>query len=134
MMAARILIVEDNQANLELAEYLFKTFGYATVTARDGQEGIRAARLTNPDLIVCDLQMPIMNGYEVVREVLKDPLLRRVPVIAVTALSMPGDREKILSAGFKGYLSKPIDPETFVQTIAKFLPPELRTRQAMDNI
>lgn len=128
-MSARILIVEDNRVNLELVEYLLKAFGYATFAAMDGQEGVRAAKEMHPDLIICDLQMPIMNGFEVMRELNKDPLFRQVPVIAVTALSMPGDREKILSAGFKGYLSKPIDPETFVQTITKFLPPELRAQK-----
>ena len=128
-MAARILVIEDNKANLELVEYLLKASGYATLAARDGEEGVRAARKEHPDLIICDLQMPIMDGYEVVRHLKKDPLLRSIPVIAVTALSMPGDRSNVLAAGFDGYLSKPIDPETFVGTVEDFLPPGLRARR-----
>jgi two-component system cell cycle response regulator DivK len=125
-MAARILIIEDNKANLELAEYLLKASGYATLAARDGEEGVRAARKELPDLIICDLQMPIMDGYEVVRQLKKDPQLRSIPVIAVTALSMPGDRGNVLAAGFDGYLSKPIEPEIFVRTVEGFVPPGLR--------
>jgi CheY-like chemotaxis protein len=128
-MAARVLIIEDNKANLELAEYLLKASGYMTLTARDGEEGVRGARKEHPDLIICDLQMPIMDGYQVVRELKKDPLLRSIPVVAVTALSMPGDRTNVLAAGFDGYLSKPIDPETFVRTVEGFLPPGLRARR-----
>jgi two-component system, cell cycle response regulator DivK len=129
-MAARILIIEDNKANLELAEYLLKASGYATLAARDGEEGVRAARKERPDLIICDLQMPIMDGYEVVRELKKDPQLRSIPVLAVTALSMPGDRNNVLSAGFDGYLSKPVDPETFARTVEDFLPAGLRARRS----
>jgi CheY-like chemotaxis protein len=132
-MAARVLIIEDNKANLELVEYLLKASGYTTLTARDGEEGVAAARKEHPDLIICDLQRPIMDGYEVVRELKKDPLLRSIPAIAVTALSMPGDRKQVMSAGFDGYLSKPIDPETFVRTVEGFLPPGLRARRPPDG-
>ena len=132
-MAARVLIIEDNKTNLELVDYLLKASGYETLTARDGEEGLRTARKELPDLMICDLQMPVMDGYDVVREAKKDPLLRSIPIIAVTALSMPGDRNNILSAGFDGYLSKPIDPETFVRSVQDFLPPELRSRRPPDG-
>ena len=132
-MAARILIIEDNKANLELAEYLLKASGYTTLTATDGEEGVRSARKEHPDLIICDLQMPIMDGYEVVKHLKNDPLLRSIPVIAVTALSMPGDRNKVLAAGFDGYLSKPIEPETFVRTVEGFVPPGLRAQRGPGN-
>jgi CheY-like chemotaxis protein len=132
-MAARILIIEDNKANLELAEYLLKASGYETLTAQDGAQGVRSARKDKPDLIVCDLQMPVMDGYEVLREVKKDPLLRQIPIIAVTAFSMPGDRNNVLTQGFDGYLSKPIDPETFARTVEGFLPPELRSRRPPES-
>lgn len=125
-MVSRILIIEDNPISLELAEYLLKASGYLTLAAGNGEEGVRIARQEHPDLIICDLQMPIMNGYEVVQELKADPLLRPIPIIAVTALSMPGDRHNVLSAGFNGYLSKPIDPETFVRAVEEFLGPELR--------
>ncbi|MBI2315540.1 MAG: response regulator [Betaproteobacteria bacterium] len=122
-MPARILIAEDNRASLELVEYR-----YATRTAAEGREGLRLAREWVPDLIVCDLQMPGLNGYEVIRALREAPLLRAIPVVAVTAFSMPGDREKAIAAGFNGYFSKPIDPETFVGQIEDFLRPELRAR------
>src|SRR5437773_2437793 len=132
-MAARILVIEDNKTNLELVEYLLKASGYATLAARDGEEGLRTARKEHPDLVICDLQMPVMDGYEVVREMKKDSLLHSIPIIAVTALSMPGDRSNILAAGFDGYLSKPIDPETFVRTVGDFLPLGMRSRRPPDS-
>jgi two-component system, cell cycle response regulator DivK len=124
-MAARILLIEDNKTNLELTDYLLKSSGYSTLAAGNGEEGVRAARKEHPDLIICDLQMPVKNGYEVVAELKKDPLVRSIPIIALTALSMPGDRNNVLAAGFDGYLSKPIDPETFVRSVEDFLPPAL---------
>lgn len=125
-MAAHILIIEDNRASLDLVDYLLKASGYATFTARDGRTGLAIANERHPNLIVCDLQMPLMDGYEVMRRLKKEPALARVPVIAVTAFSMPGDHANALSAGFDGYIAKPIDPETFVATIERFLPPGLR--------
>ncbi|MBI4290020.1 MAG: response regulator [Betaproteobacteria bacterium] len=128
-MPARILIAEDNRASLELVEYLLGTRGYTTRAASNGGEGLRIAREMVPDLVICDLQMPVLNGYEVVRVLKADPLLGPIPVIALTAYSMPGDRDKAIAAGFNGYLSKPIDPETFIAEIEHFLRPELRARR-----
>lgn len=128
-MPARILVIEDNKVSLELVQYLLKSFGYGSFAACNGQEGLRLARQENPDLILCDLQMPLMNGYEVIQELIKDPQLKLIPVIAVTALSMPGDRENVLANGFAGYIPKPIDPETFVQTIEQFLGAELKAHR-----
>jgi CheY-like chemotaxis protein len=122
-MTARILIVEDNAANLELVEYLLKAGGHRTLAATDGAEGVRMAREQLPDLVICDLQMPVLNGYEALQQLRGDPALRAIPVIAVTAFSMPGDREKVVQAGFDGYLTKPIDPETFLQQIEKHIRP-----------
>jgi two-component system cell cycle response regulator DivK len=126
MAAARILIIEDDPFSRDLVEYLLRMAGYTTFTAVNGREGVRVALAERPDLVACDLQMPIMGGYEVAREFMKEPSLQNVPMVAVTALSMSGDREKVLEAGFKGYLSKPIEPERFAQQIEDFLPPELR--------
>ena len=125
-MAAQILIVEDNATNLELVDYLLKCRGYATVSAIDGEQGLRSARERRPDLIVCDLQMPVMSGYEVIRELKRDAHLKHIPVVAVTASSMSGDARKALAAGFDGYIAKPLDPEGFVAQIEAFLPAELR--------
>jgi CheY-like chemotaxis protein len=125
-MAPRILIVEDNATNLELVQYLLNSANYATLSAADGEEGLRVARQECPDLVICDLQMPVMNGYEVINEFKADIDLQKIPIVAVTASSMSGDSNRALAAGFDGYIPKPIEPETFVQQVEKFLPPDLR--------
>jgi two-component system cell cycle response regulator len=121
-MPARILLIEDNPANLDLMTYLLKAFGYDAVTATDGAEGLAAARRATPDLIICDVQMPVMDGLEVARHVKSDPVLRAIPLVAVTALAMVGDRDRVLAGGFDGYIAKPINPETFVRQMEAFLP------------
>lgn len=120
-MKAKILIIEDNATNLELEEYLLTLSGYETLSAVNGEEGLCIAREQRPDLILCDLQMPVMNGYEVVHELKNDKNLRKIPIVAVTASSMPGDANRAMGAGFNGYISKPLEPETFVQQIEGFL-------------
>lgn len=118
---ARILIIEDNAANLDLMHYLLTAFGHEPLAATDGLAGLEAAARERPDLILCDLQLPGLDGFEVARRLKADPLLGRVPLVAVTAYAMVGDRERILAAGFDGYLPKPIAPETFGQQVAVFL-------------
>jgi CheY-like chemotaxis protein len=126
MTIARILIIEDNQFNHELIEYLLTQTGYSTLSAWNGQEGLELTRESLPDLILCDLQMPVMNGYEFVTHIKKEAPLNAIPIVAVTASSMMGDSKKVLSAGFDGYIPKPIEPSLFVQQIEVFLPPHLR--------
>lgn len=128
-MPARILVIEDNPDNLALAVYLLRAAGHDTLEASDGVEGVRAARDALPDLIVCDLQMPVLNGFEVLQHLRVDPATRAIPVVAVTAFSMPGDRARAEAAGFDGYLSKPIDPERFAQQIGEHLPAQSRSRR-----
>ena len=118
--SARILIIEDNQASLQLMQYVLTAFGYVTDTARNGREGLEKARLAPPDLIICDLEMPEMNGYEFALQKNSRAEFKEIPLIAVTAYAMVGDREKVLAAGFEGYVSKPISPETFVKQIESF--------------
>jgi two-component system cell cycle response regulator len=118
---ARILVIEDNPTNLELMSYLLKAFGHEVLTAMDGEEGIEAVRRSTVDLIICDVQLPKLDGFGVVAHLKSQPALRSIPILAVTALAMVGDRDKLLAAGFDGYLSKPIDPETFVPTVVAFL-------------
>jgi CheY-like chemotaxis protein len=120
-MHARILVVEDNAANLDLMVYLLGAFGHVAIPARDGQEALRAAAQAKPDLILCDIHLPKMDGYEVVRRLKSDPDCCSIPTIAVTALAMVGDRDRVLQAGFDGYLAKPINPEIFVQQIKGFV-------------
>lgn len=129
-MPARILIIEDNPANLDLMTYLLKAFGHIPLTAHDGEQGLATARREKPDLIVCDIQLPGMGDHAVAREVKADGALRVIPLVAVTALAMVGDRDKVLASGFDGYISKPIDAETFVGLVEAFLRPDQRCGRA----
>ncbi len=126
-MPARILIAEDNEANLALVEYLLRAAGHRTVAATDGLQAVRLAREVRPDLLICDLQMPEVDGYSVLAQLREDPTMRELPVIALTAFSRRIDRTTVLVAGFDGYLSKPIDPEEFIGQVEGYLKPELRT-------
>ena len=117
----RILVIEDNQANLDLTVYLLRAFGHTVYPASDGIEGVEAATREKPDLIICDIHLPKLDGYGVVRQLRNDPSMSDVPIIAVTALAMLGDADRVLKTGFDGYISKPIDPETFVHQIETWL-------------
>jgi CheY-like chemotaxis protein len=118
---ARVLVVEDNPASLDLMVYLLKAFGHTPLSARDGLEGLAMARRDHPDLILCDIQLPGADGIEVCRQLKQDEALRDIPMVAVTAYAMVGDREKLLAHGFNGYLSKPINPQTFIADMAPYL-------------
>lgn len=119
---ARILVIEDNPDNLELMTYLLRAFGHEVRSAQDGAEGLEAVRREALDLIVCDVHLPKLDGYQVARELKADPRLQVIPLLAVTALAMVGDRDKVLMAGFDGYLAKPIDPQVFVRQVESYLP------------
>lgn len=125
-MAARILVIEDNAANLELVRYLLTYSGYTVLPASDGAQGLALARQERPDLIICDLQMPELDGYQVLEQLRGDGRGAGLRIVALTAFSMPKDRDKVLTAGFDGYLSKPIEPEAFVAQIEAYLPAQLR--------
>jgi two-component system cell cycle response regulator DivK len=127
-MGARILIIEDNEANLELARYLLECSGHAVTTAADGGSGLALALQLQPDLIISDLQMPVLDGYQLLANLRGGPDGAKWMVVALTAFSMVNDRINVLDAGFNGYFSKPIEPQTFVAQIEAFLPPRLRTR------
>ncbi len=120
-MTGRILIIEDNPANLELMEYVLRAFDYRLQTAVNGQKGLEIALRDPFDLIICDLQMPVMDGYELASRLKAERKTRQIPLVAVTALAMVGDKEKALAAGFDGYITKPIDPENFVRQVQEFL-------------
>lgn len=118
---ARILVIEDNPENLELMRFLLQAFGHAPLVARHGEEGLAVAQRERPDLIICDIHMPQLDGYGVLARLRGDPVLRGIPCVAVTALAMLGDQAKVMNAGFDGYISKPIDPEKFVGEIDAYL-------------
>src|SRR6185295_3100711 len=121
-MGARILVIEDNPANIELMSYLLRAFGHEVLTSCDGETGLEAARRESPDLIVCDIQIPRIHGLDLARQLKGHPSLKKIPLVAVTAFAMVGDRDKVLSAGFDGYIAKPIVPDKFVQQVEAFLP------------
>jgi two-component system cell cycle response regulator len=131
---ARMLVIEDNPANLELMAYLLTAFGHTPLLAFDGEQGLAAARREIPDLIVCDMQLPRLDGYAIVRQLKDWPETRAIPVIAVTALAMVGDRDRIIAHGFDGYISKPIIPQTFVAQVENFLDPAQYTSVSLSNV
>jgi two-component system, cell cycle response regulator DivK len=121
-MKRKILVIEDNDQNLYLVQFILEKHGYEVFAARDGQEGITMAESINPDLILLDIQLPVMDGYAVARQIRINVELAQIPIIAVTSYAMAGDREKTIEAGCNGYIEKPINPDTFMQQIEQHLP------------
>src|ERR1700686_4758201 len=105
----KILIAEDNAVNRELLRELLEMRGYTVMEACDGEEALRMIEQTQPDLVLLDIGMPVLDGFAVVRKIRENPRLASLPVAAVTAYAIQGDREKILNSGFDGYLSKPVN-------------------------
>jgi len=116
-----ILIIEDNEQNLYLATFLLEKGGYDIVAARTGAEGLEMATKIQPALILLDIQLPCMDGFEVLERLRKNPELDNVAITAVTSHAMVGDRERCLSAGCNGYIEKPIDPDTFLRDVERYL-------------
>lgn len=130
-MKRTVLVIEDNEQNLYLVTFLLESNGYEVVQARDGREGIEAAGRVTPVLILLDIQLPGMNGYEVARALRSNPALAEVPIVAVTSYAMVGDRERALAAGCSGYLEKPINPETFMADVERHLSKDTRREGSM---
>ncbi len=122
-MKRNILLIEDNEQNRYLVSFMLENHGYNVVTALDGPQGIERAVEKRYDLILLDIQLPEMDGYAVAEALRKNPVTRGVPIVAVTSYAMVGDREKALASGCNGYIEKPINPETFVTEIERFLSP-----------
>lgn len=118
-MRTKILMIEDNPQNRYLATFLLERHGYEIVSAVDGPRGIEMAQTFKPDLILLDIQLPGMDGYDVAQALRQLDSSSEVPIIAVTSYAMVGDREKALAAGCTGYVEKPIDPDTFVGEIER---------------
>ena len=116
-MAKRVLVVEDNELNLKLFCDLLRAHDFAAEPVRDGREAVARARDTRPDLIVMDIQMPYVTGYELILELKADPELRAIPVMAVTAYAGRDDEERIRAAGAEAYVSKPISLARFIQVV-----------------
>ncbi len=121
MYKLRALVVEDNLINLDLLCLLLERLGYEVSQARDGLEGLRLARQEQPDLILLDLALPKMDGWTVAKEVKSDILTQAIPIIAITANSMPEDRERALAAGCDGFIVKPFHISTFNEEIKRIM-------------
>lgn len=116
----KVLIVEDNVLNMKLFNDLLEAHGYTTLQSNDGLNALQLARLHRPDLILIDIQLPVVSGLEITKRLKADEELRGIPIIAVTAFAMKGDEEKIRQAGCDGYLTKPISITGFMQTVERY--------------
>jgi CheY-like chemotaxis protein len=117
----KVLIAEDNAVNRELLRELLEVRGYTVVEACDGEEALRMIEQTQPDLLLLDIGMPLLDGFAVVRKVRENPRLASLPVVAVTAYAMQGDRERILNSNFDGYLSKPVNSRSLAEELDRLL-------------
>ncbi len=122
-MGKRVLVVEDDAQNSYLIGFILEKSGYEVTSASDGEQAVAEVEKSVPDLILMDMLLPKMNGYEATRRIKARPESKDVPIVALTAYSMKGDREKILESGCDGYISKPIDPETFVSEMEEYIRP-----------
>jgi two-component system cell cycle response regulator DivK len=120
---AKILIIEDNPANMTLAIFLLQSAGHAVLSATDAEAGLTLARDEHPDVILMDMQLPGMDGLQATVLLKRDEATRGIPVIALTALAMKGDEERIRAAGCDGYIAKPMRYQQFLATVASHLAP-----------
>ena len=116
-----VLVVEDNELNMKLFHDLLEAHGYVVLQTRDGMDALRLARQHRPDLILMDIQLPVVSGLEVTKWLKEDDDLKQIPVIAVTAFAMKGDEEKIRDGGCEAYIAKPISVSSFMSTIRRFM-------------
>lgn len=119
----KILLIEDNVQNRYLATFLLEQRGHEVIAAESGPLGIELAAAARPELILLDVQLPGMDGHAVARVLKADPELKAIPIVTVTSYAMAGDRERAFQAGVQGYIEKPINPETFVAEVERFLRP-----------
>ena len=117
----KILLVEDNEDNRLVYRTILDHFGFEVLEAADGEEGIRRARADDPDLILMDVSIPKIDGWEATRQLKADPQTASIPIIALTAHALASDREKAREAGCDGYLAKPVEPRRVVEEVKKHL-------------
>ncbi|MBN2386054.1 MAG: response regulator [Anaerolineales bacterium] len=129
MTKGRILVVEDDADNLQLVCILLETAGHEVLTSRSGQEGLDLVRQEHPDLVVMDLSLPEVDGWTAARELKADPQTAVVPLLALTAHTLPGDRKRALEAGFDGYISKPINIAVLIETVSRTLEQALTLKE-----
>ncbi len=121
MTMKRVLIVEDTEDNRRIMRDLLTSAGFDVVEAHDGLAAVASAAEMRPDLIMMDIQLPLLDGYEAARRIRSDPALRHIPIIAVTSYALSGDEEEARSAGCNGYIAKPFSPRQLLATVRGFL-------------
>ncbi len=126
-----VLVVEDNDINMKLLHDVLELHGYNVLHAKDGMEGWRMAREHRPDPILMDIQLPSISGLEATKRLKADETLKSIPVIAITAFAMAGDKEKFLEGGCDAYIPKPISIPNFLQTVERFTNPLVAEREAV---
>jgi two-component system cell cycle response regulator DivK len=115
------LIIEDNENNMYMMRFILDKLGFIVLEARDGAAGVEMAKERRPDLILMDIQLPILDGYAATRRIRQEAALKDIPIIAVTSYAMVGDKEKALAAGCTAYIEKPIDPPVFIKVLERFM-------------
>jgi two-component system, cell cycle response regulator DivK len=121
MTAGRILVIEDNLDNLELVSFLLERGGFETLKATDGRSGLEIAHTDLPDLILMDLTIPEIDGWHLAQQLKQDPATANIPLLAMTAHILPGDRKKAMDSGCDGYITKPLDIPNFIPNIEKHI-------------
>ena len=121
MSDTTVLIIEDNELNRVLVKVLFEKNNYQVLEAENAEDGLDLAHQHHPDVIIMDIQLPGMDGITATKALKKDPAMQAIPVVALTSYAMQGDEERALAAGCSGYITKPIDTRTFIQTVTQYI-------------
>lgn len=122
MIKPKILIVDDDNQSRYMLTFLLESNNYMVYQSTNGVDAIAKAKSSNPDTIILDIQLPLMNGYEVIKGLKVDNGLKNIPIVVVTSFAMNGDMNKAMEAGADGYIAKPINPDTFVSQIESLIP------------
>ena len=122
-MTKRILVIEDQEDNRRILRDLLSSVGYELIEAENGEDGVAAAVADRPDLILMDIQLPLLDGYEATRRIKAQSALSAIPIIAVTSYALSGDEDKARAAGCEGYVTKPFSPRELLAKIREYLPP-----------
>ena len=121
-MTKRILVIEDQEDNRRILRDLLSSVGYELIEAENGEDGVAAAAAARPDLILMDIQLPLLDGYEATRRIKAQSALSAIPIIAVTSYALSGDEDKARAAGCEGYVTKPFSPRELLAKIREYLP------------
>jgi CheY-like chemotaxis protein len=117
----KILVVEDNEKNMYLMDFILTKSGYQVIKAETGEKAVELALKEKPNLVLMDIQLPGIDGLEATKRIRESKADGKIPIVAITSYAMTGDKEKVLAAGCNGYIEKPIDPETFLTEIQKYI-------------